>query len=116
MESLLEIEENNISSPDLDKIELKTCRENHTGLITLFTFNRNAWIMKQLDAVRKYGSKDDSGRLGLYYTMGLKPNSTGLFLLVEDNFVSVRSVDGNVIARWELKEIVKRFKNKVKNI
>ncbi len=116
LETLLEIKENNISSPDLDKIELKAYRENHTGLITLFTFNRNAWIMKPLDAARKYGSKDDSGRLGLYYTMGLKPNSTGLFLLVEDDFVSVRSIDGNVIAKWELKEIEKRFTKKVKNI
>ena len=39
LEKLLEIEENNISSPDLDEIELKAQRENHTGMTTLFTFN-----------------------------------------------------------------------------
>ena len=116
LETLLGIKENNVSSPDLGEIELKTYRENHTGLITLFTFNRNAWLMKPLDAVKKYGSKDKSGRIGLYYTMDIKPNSNGLFLSVEDDFVSVRSIDGNVIARWELREIEERFSKKVKNI
>jgi hypothetical protein len=48
--------------------------------------------------------------------MGLRPNSAGLFLLVEDDSVSVRSIDGNTIAKWELKEIEKRFTNKVKSV
>ena len=86
LETLLKIKENNISAPDLGKIELKAQRENHNGMITLFTFNKNAWKMKPLEAVRKYGSKDKNGRLGLYYTMGLAPNSAGLFLSVEDAF------------------------------
>ena len=116
LETLLGIEENNISAPDLGRIELKAHRENHTGLITLFTFNKNVWKMKQLDAIRKYGSEDREGRLGLYYTMGLKPNSAGLFLSVEDTSISVRHTDGNVIAIWELEEIEKRFEDKVENV
>lgn len=116
LEKLLGIRENNISAPDLGEIELKAQRENHTGLTTLFTFNRKAWKMSPLDAIRKYGSEDRNGRLGLYYTMGLKPNSAGLFLLVEDDSISVRSTDGNVIAEWELKEIEKRFERKVKSV
>ena len=116
LETLLEIEENNISTPDLGEIELKAQRENHTGLTTLFTFNRKAWKMDPLKAVRRYGSKDRNGRLGLYYTMGLKPNSAGLFLLVEDDSVSVRSIDGTIIAKWELKEIERRFTSKVKSV
>ena len=84
LETLLGIEENNISAPDLGRIQLKAHRENHTGLITLFTSNKNVWEMKQLDAIRKYGSRDRNGRLGLYYTMELRPNSAGLFLSVED--------------------------------
>lgn len=116
LETLLKIKENNISAPDLGEIELKAQRESHTGLTTLFTFNRKAWKMKPLDAIRKYGSKDKNGRLGLYYTMGLKPNSAGLFLLVEDDSVSVRSIDGNIIAKWELKEIEGRFQSKVKSV
>lgn len=92
LETLLGIKENNISSPDLGHIELKAQREYHTGLITLFTFNKGVWKMKQLEAIKKYGSRDRNGRLGLYYTMELKPNSAGLFLSVEDFSLSVRSI------------------------
>ncbi len=58
LEKLLGIKENNISTPDLGKIELKAQRENHTGMTTLITFNRKAWKMKPLEAIRKYGSKE----------------------------------------------------------
>lgn len=116
LEELLGIEENNISVPDLGDVEIKAQRERHTGLTTLFTFNRKAWKMKPLEAIRKYGSLDRDGRMGLYYTMGLKPNSAGLFLCVEQDFVSVRSIDGSLIAQWELEEIERRFNRKAKNI
>ena len=116
LEELLGIEENNISSPDFGKIELKAQRENHTGLTTLFTFNRKVWKMKPLDAIKRYGSPDKNGRLGLYYTMSLRPNSAGLFLLVEEDAISVRSVDGTVVAIWQLSEIAKRFEAKVKSV
>ena len=116
LETLLEIAENNISAPDLGKIELKAQRDNHKGMTTLFTFNRKAWKMHPLEAVKKYGSLDKDGRMGMYYTMDVKPNSAGLFLLVGDTVVSVRSVDGTLIAEWELEEITKRFNRKVRNI
>lgn len=116
LEQLLGIEENNISVPDLGDIELKAQRERHTGLTTLFTFNRKAWKMKPLEAIRKYGSLDRDGRQGLYYTMGLKPNSAGLFLFVEEDSVSVRSIDGSLVAEWELGEIERRFNKKAKNL
>ena len=79
LETLLEITENNISAPDLGEIELKAQREDHMGMTTLFTFNRKAWKMDPLEAVKKYGSLDKDGRMGMYYTMDLKPNSAGLF-------------------------------------
>lgn len=116
LETLLKIGENNISSPDLGEIELKAQRENHTGMTTLFTFNNKAWKMNPLVAIRKYGSKDKNGRLGMYYTMGMTPNSVGLFLYVDNRVVSVRNVDGSVIAEWQLSEIEKRFEAKVKNV
>ena len=116
LETLLGINENNISAPDLGKIELKVQRENHTGMITLFTFNNKAWKMPPLEAIRKYGSKDKNGRLGMYYTIVKKPNNSGLFLYVEGDVVSVRSVDGTIIAEWQLAEIEKRFEAKVKNV
>ena len=116
LETLLEIKENNISSPDFGEIELKAQRERHSGMTTLFTFNNKAWQMNPLEAIRKYGSLDKDGRLGMYYTMGMKPNSAGLFLTVDDTSISVRHIDGNVIAIWQLSEIEKRFEAKVKNI
>ncbi|OGZ84065.1 MAG: hypothetical protein A2599_01055 [Candidatus Staskawiczbacteria bacterium RIFOXYD1_FULL_39_28] len=116
LETLLKIKENNISSPDLGEIELKSQREKHTGMTTLFTFNNKAWKMDPLEAVRKYGSLDKDGRMGLYYTMGMKPNSAGLFLSVDSKSISVRHIDGTIIAVWQLAEVEKRFEAKVKNV
>ncbi len=116
LEDLLGIAENNIALPDFGTIELKAQRENHTGLTTLFTFNKKAWVMKPLDAIRKYGSEDKDGRLGMYYTMGLKPNSAGLFLLVDDTTVSVRHTDGSVIVAWKLADIQDKFMKKVSSV
>lgn len=116
LEDLLEIKENNISLPDFGNIELKSTREDTNNMITLFTFNNKAWKMNPLEAVRKYGCEDKNGRLGMYYTMALKPNSAGLFLNVDDKEISVRNIDGNIIATWQLKEIAKQFDKKVKNV
>lgn len=116
LETLLEIKENNISTPDLGEIELKAQRERHTGMTTLFTFNNKAWKMNPLEAIRKYGSLDKDGRLGMYYTMSMKPNSAGLFLTVDDEAIAVRHIDGNVVAVWQLAEIERRFEAKVKNV
>ena len=86
------------------------------GMMTLFTFNRNVWRMKPLEAVRKYGGFDKNGRLGLYHTMKLRPNSVGLFLSVGDTSVEVRNIDGTLVAEWQLAEIERRFNNKVKSV
>ena len=72
--------------------------------------------MPALDAIRKYGSLEKDGRLGLYYTMDLKLNSAGLFLFVGDTSVAVRSTDGSLIAEWKLDEITKRFNAKVRSL
>ncbi len=82
-------------------------------MITLFTFNNKVWQISPLDAVKKYGSKDKSGRLGLYYTMSLKPNSAGLFLYVSSQEISVRHISGEIIAIWKLEDLAKRFVQKI---
>ena len=112
LETLLEIKENNISSPDLGEIELKAQRESHTGMTTLFTFNNKAWKMNPLDAIKKYGSFDKDGRLGMYYTMGMKPNSAGLFLTVSETAIAVRNIDGNIVAEWQLADMRSVLKQK----
>lgn len=113
LEKYLGLPENNIASPDLGKIELKAHRVNSSSLITLFTFNRKVWKMKPLEAIRRYGTPDETGRLGLYFTMSRTPNSTGLFLHIEAETISVRHVSGEIIAEWQLQILAERFVKKI---
>lgn len=113
LEKLIGLPENNIASPDLGTIELKAHRINSNSMITLFTFNRKVWKMKPLEAIKKYGTPDESGRLGLYFTMSRMPNSTGLFLHVESKAISVRHVSGEIVAEWQLQELAERFAQKI---
>lgn len=113
LETLLGLPENNIASPDLSKVELKSHRMNSSSLITLFTFNRKVWKMKPLEAIKKYGTPDENGRMGLYFTMSRTPNSTGLFLHIESESISVRHISGQVVAEWELQILAERFVKKL---
>lgn len=112
-ERLLGITENNIALPDLGEIEIKTHREGANALITLFTFNRDAWKVPPLQAIRQYGTPDINGRLGLYFTMSRIPNSSGLFLYLDDENVAVRHVSGEVIAQWSIWNLTMRFIEKI---
>ena len=112
LETYLSIQENNIKMPDLGFAELKAHRNHSNNLITLFTFNRKAWQMKPLDAVREYGSLDKNGRLGLYYTLKLSPNNAGLFVYVDDNQLAVRHIDGSIVVLWSLNDLAQHFQRK----
>jgi len=83
LETYLGMSENNIALPDIQSAKLKAHRTNTNSLTTLFTSNRKIWKIPPLEAVRKYGSEDRNGRVGIYYTMSLKPNSAGLFLYID---------------------------------
>ncbi|MCC6299049.1 MAG: hypothetical protein IT314_07105 [Anaerolineales bacterium] len=113
LEKLIGLPENNIAYPDLGKIELKAHRINSNSMITLFTFNRKVWKMKPLEAIKKYGTPDENERLGLYFTMSRTPNSTGLFLHIESETISVRHVSGEIVAEWQLEVLAKRFTEKI---
>jgi hypothetical protein len=110
---LLGLQENNIALPDLVEAEIKAHRSNSSNMITLFTFNRKVWQIPPLKAVKKYGSLDKNGRVGLYYTISLKPNSAGLFLYVTNKDISVRHISGEVIAIWTLEKLTERFLRKI---
>ena len=69
-----------------------------------------------MEAIRRYESEDGDGRLGLYFSVGMKPNSAELFLSVKKDSISVRSKNCNSIAKWELAEIEMHFNAKVKNL
>ena len=113
LEKCLGLAENNIAVPDLGDVELKAHRDNVTSLITLFTFNRKAWVMKPLSAIRAYGTPDKNGRLGLYFTMSQQPNSSGLFLSVTDEVVSVQHISGKTLAHWFTKNLSTQFRAKM---
>jgi len=113
LETLLGINENNEAHPDIEGAELKAHRTQGNSLITLFTFNSKVWKMPPLEAVKKYGSLDKEGRLGLYYTMSLKPNSAGLFLDVQKTEISVRHISGEIVATWQLQTLADRFIQKL---
>jgi hypothetical protein len=113
LETLLGITENNLIVPDLGEIELKAHRDGSTNLITLFTFNRGAWVMDPLVAVKRYGTKDQNGRLGLYFTMSRTQNSAGLFLYVNEDYVSIRHVDGSTLAKWKFIDLENQFRKKI---
>jgi len=113
LEQNLGMKENNIALPDIKDVELKAHRSGSSNMITLFTFNRKCWIMKPLEAVHKYGSKDKNGRIGLYYTMSVKPNSAGLYLDVEKDNIAVRHKSGELVVQWELDILAKRFEQKI---
>lgn len=113
LEKLIGLLENNIASPDLGEIELKAHRINSSSMITLFTFNRKVWKMKPLEAIKKYGTPDEDGRLGLYFTMSRTPNSTGLFLHMESETISVRHISGEIVAEWQLQTLAERFVEKI---
>ena len=108
--------ENNIAVPDLSFAELKSHRENHTGLVTLFTFNRKAWKVEPLLAIEKYGSYDKNNRKGMYYTITRKPNSAGLFLTCNDDTIQVQHTSGEVILQWTMDSVADKFSQKMKNV
>ena len=113
LEQYLGLTENNIAVPDLGAVELKAHRDNVTSLITLFTFNRKAWVMQPLSAIRAYGTPDQNGRLGLYFTMSQQPNSAGLFLTVTDEVVSVQHTSGKTLVRWFTRDLSAQFHAKM---
>ena len=117
LEQQLGLAENNIAVPDLGEVELKAHRVGSNSLITLFTFNRKVWKMPPLEAIRQYGTPDKdpakAGRLGLYFTLSRTPNSTGLFLHIEQAFIALRHISGQEIAVWQLEVLAERFKQKM---
>jgi hypothetical protein len=62
LESRLGITENNIALSDMDIAELKAHRSGSNSLITLFTLDRGAWMVSQMDAIHRFGLIDESGR------------------------------------------------------
>ena len=117
-EQELGTEESNIPIPDIGgRVELKGTRRNANSLITLFTFNRGVWRIKQTDLIIKYGYIDEAGRQALYNTVNNKgPNSQGFFLITDPsrNLIILRNINEKEnIAEWSTYVLAGKFMTKM---
>ncbi len=112
LESLLELKENNLNSPDLGEIEIKSQRNGVSNRVTMFSFNRGVWKLKQRHLIEKYGYVDTYGRPTLYCTVNTTPNYHGLRLKVAENTVRLNYVDDTPIALWSEEAVNETFEKK----
>lgn len=118
LEKELEINETNIAVPDIGgRVELKGTRRNVNSLITLFTFNKSVWLIKQKDIIKKYGYKDEQGRQALYNIVNNKaPNTQGFFLQSDSkrHLIILKNEDEEYnIAEWSTFVIAGKFMTKL---
>ena len=120
-ETLFGVNENNIPIPDIGgRVEIKTIRKDSKSLITLFTFNRGVWSIKQSELVRKFGYIDKKGRIALKNTVYYgKAVSQGLFLDIDESKNIIHLVDENtkeIVATWDVYVIVGIFMTKMSRL
>ncbi len=116
LEMLLGIKENNLKDPDFDEIELKSQRRNVSNRVTMFTFNRAVWKMRQEDLIKNYGYVDTTGRRALYCTVNTKPNPQNLYLSIEEKEekkLQLYHSTGILIAEWKIADLVNTFRQKM---
>lgn len=112
LEVHLGITENNIALSDLDVAELKAHRDGSSSLITLFTRDRGAWVVDQMEAIHRYGTVDESGRPNLYMTLFAGRGESTLMVEVDKVAATVRHRSGTVVARWEHGDLAESFSAK----
>ncbi len=118
LEKELGIHETNLAIPDIGgRVELKGTRRNANSLITLFTFNRGVWLMKQKDIINKYGYKDEQDRQALYNIVNKKtPNSQGFYLVSDPSkhlIILKNKSEVENIAEWSTYVIAGKFMTKL---
>jgi hypothetical protein len=114
LEVFLGLNENNIALSDMDVAELKAHRSGSSSLITLFTLDRQAWVMGQMDAIHQFGTLDEEGRPNLYMTLFAERESSSLPLVVtvDKQAATVTHRSGTVVAQWQHAALAERFEQK----
>lgn len=114
----LGLDETNVAIPDIGgRVEIKATRKSVNSLITLFTFNRAVWKIKQKEIIEKYGYVDEQGRQALYNIVNTKePNTQGFYLVIDAarNLIILRNTNEEQnIAEWSTYVIVGKFMTKL---
>jgi len=114
----LGLDETNVAIPDIGgRVEIKATRKAVNSLITLFTFNRAVWKIKQKEIIEKYGYIDEQGRKALYNIVNTKePNTQGFYLVIDAvrNLIILRNINEEQnIAEWSTYVIVGKFMTKL---
>lgn len=120
-ERLFGVKENNIPIPDIGgRVEIKTIRKDSQSLITLFTFNRGVWHIRQKDLIQKYGYIDNKGRFALKNTVFYgKPILQKLGLEIDEHKNTIHLIDvttKNTVATWDVYVIVGKFMTKLSRL
>ncbi len=113
LETLLGLKENNLKTPDFENIELKSQRKGVSNRVTMFTFNRGVWKIKQSELIEKYGYIDTKGRPSMYCTVDTRLNNQGLSVKIEQDFVRLYHLDGTLVAEWPGERLIETFRNKM---
>lgn len=113
LEILLGLKENNLKTPDFENIELKSQRKDATNRVTMFTFNRGVWKIRQREVIEKYGYIDTNDRPSLYCTVDTRLNNQGLSVKVEEENVRLYFLNKTLIAEWPGDRLIDRFRNKM---
>ena len=113
LEELLGVKENNLQTPDLGEIEIKSHRKTASSPITMFTFNRGIWQIEQREVIKQYGYIDKKGRPALHCTVNSKPNNQGLYLKVEEDNLRLYHVDNTILAEWSRELVIDIFREKM---
>ena len=121
-ETLFGVKENNIPIPDIGgRVEIKTIRKDLQSLITLFTFNRGVWHIRQKELIQKYGYIDSKGRFALKNTVFYdKPIPQGLKLEIDELRNTIHLIEdvatGKSVATWDVYVIVGTFMTKLSRL
>lgn len=118
IENELGLDETNIAIPDIGgRVEVKATRRNVNSLITLFTFNRGVWRIKQKELILKYGYVDEKGRQALYNIVNKQtPNTQGFYLLTDPqkHLIILKNINNELnIAEWSSYVIAGKFMTKL---
>jgi hypothetical protein len=111
LESLLGLEENNISTPDIEGHELKAKRNRKSpSRQTLFTYEGD-WCMSNTSFLNKYGYLhsnllETSGNM----TVSCKPNVHDVYLNTDcKKSLKLKGLNEETIISWEWEKLVERF-------